>query len=329
PLGPVDGDPWLRTEFRRSGFEPETFPVRWPADPACLATIVKVLRRQRVDVVHSHEFFASVYGGAAAWLLRTPHVITMHGSRYYLSRRRRRIALRWSAKHSRAVVGVSSAKAAELTAALALPPTAVHVVYNGVPQHLGERSRVRRELGIGPDELLIVAVGSLFPVKGHIVLLEALAMLREAAELPPWRAAIAGTGREERALRGFVDEHGLTDRVALLGFRSDVPDVLAAADVYAMPSLYEGSPLALMEAMFAGKAIAASAAGGIPELVSHDQEALLTPPGHAAELAMSLRSLLSDPERRARLAAAAQQRAASRFTLERMTDDYERLYTGA
>jgi glycosyltransferase involved in cell wall biosynthesis len=104
--------------------------------------------------------------------------------------------------------------------------------------------------------------------------------------------------------------------------------VLAAADVYAMPSLYEGAPLALMEAMFAGKAIAASATGGIPELVSHDREALLTTPGDEGELATSIRVLLRDSERRTRLACAAQRRAASQFTLERMTDEYERLYTG-
>jgi glycosyltransferase involved in cell wall biosynthesis len=328
PLGPENADPWLHAEFRRAGFEPATFPVRGPADPACLAAITRFLHRRRVDVVHSHAFFAAVYGGAAAWLLRKPHVITMHGSRYYLNRRRRRAALRWSARRSRAVVAVSSATAAELAAGIGLPPTAVRVVYNGVPYRPGDRTRMRRELGLAPDELFIVAIGSLFPVKGHVVLLRALAALGDAADAPRWRAAIAGIGGEEGALRAFIDDHRLGDRVSLLGFRSDVPDVLAAADVYAMPSLYEGAPLGLMEAMFAGKAIAASAVGGIPELVSHGREALLTPPGDAGALAASLRSLLPDPERRARLGRAAQRRAASQFTLERMTDEYERLYVG-
>jgi glycosyltransferase involved in cell wall biosynthesis len=329
PLGPENADPWLHAEFRRAGFEPATFPVRGPADPTCLAAIARFLHRRRVDVVHSHAFFAAVYGGAAAWLLRKPHVITMHGSRYYLNRRRRRAALRWSARRSRAVVAVSSTSAAELAAGIGLPPAAVRVVYNGVPFRAGDRDRVRRELGLAADELLVVATGSLFPVKGHGVLLRALAALRDAADAPPWRAAIAGIGGEERALRRLIDDHRLDDRVRLLGFRSDVPDVLAAADVYAMPSLYEGAPLGLMEAMFAGKAIAASAVGGIPELVTHDREALLTPPGHAAALAESLHSLLSDPERRALLGRAAQRRAQSQFTLERMTDEYERLYVGS
>jgi glycosyltransferase involved in cell wall biosynthesis len=328
PIGHADGDPWLATQFRAAGFEPATYSLRTPADPACLARVVGLLRRHQIDVVHSHEFFASVYGGAAAWLLRKRHVITMHGSRYYMARRVRRIALRWSARRSHAMVAVSSATAGELTAALRLPPGTVRVVYNGVPHHQGDRTVVRREFGLGDGELLVVAVGSLFPVKGHIVLLRALAQLANAADIPPWRVAIAGIGGEEAALRAFIDEHGLGGRVTLLGFRGDVPDLLAAADVYAMPSLREGSPLALMEAMFAGKAIAACAVGGIPELVSHDVEAVLTTPGNASELAASLRSLLSSPELRARLGRAAHRRAASKFTLDRMTDEYERLYAG-
>ena len=328
PLGPDNADPWLRRELQRAGFEPETFPVRRAADPVCLATIVRLLRRHRIDVVHSHAFFAAVYGGAAAWLLRKPHVITMHGSRYYLHRRHRRLALRWSARRSRAVVGVSAASAAELVAGVGLPPSAVQVVYNGVPRSAGDRERGRRALGVSAEEMLVVAIGSLFPVKGHSVLVRALAQLGNAGGAPAWRAAIAGIGGEERALRALIDATGLNDRIALLGFRDDVPDLLAAADVYAMPSLYEGSPLALMEAMFAGKAIVASAVGGIPELVTDGCEAVLTPPGDVTALAGVLQSLLNDPERRMRMGAAAQRRAESTFTLERMTDDYERLYAG-
>ena len=312
PIGPADADPWLHGEFRRSGFEPATFSMRAPADPGCLATIVRLLHGHRVDVVHSHAFLAAVYGGAAAWLLRKPHVITMHGSRYYLDRRRRRVALRWSARHSRAVVGVSSATAAQLVTGLGLPPSAVRVVYNGVAYQPGDRGRQRRELGLSASELLVTAVGSLFPVKGHAVLLRALRQLRDAEGVPPWRAVIAGIGGEQATLQEYIDQHRLADRVTLLGFRADVPDLLAATDVYVMPSLYEGSPLALMEAMFAGRAIAASRTGGIPELVSHDAEALLTAPGDERALAASIHTLLCDADRRARLGRAAQASARAR-----------------
>jgi glycosyltransferase involved in cell wall biosynthesis len=328
PIAPANGDPWLATQFRLSGFEPETFSVRAAADPVALARVTRVLQRHRVDVVHSHDYYAAVYGATAAWLLGKPHVITMHGTRYHVGRARRRFALRWSAMHSRALVGVSSATATELATELRLPRASVRVVYNGVTHRPGDRERVRRELNLPPDGLLILAVGSLFPVKGHIVLLKALAELAKGADAPRWKAAIAGSGREEAALRGFIGQRGLSDRVHLLGFRTDVPDLLAAADVYALPSLSEGTPLALLEAMFAGRAVVASRVGGIPELVGHHEEALLARPGDPSDLAESLMALLADAGLRARLAEAARRRAESRFTLERMTDEYERLYAG-
>jgi glycosyltransferase involved in cell wall biosynthesis len=328
PIGPANHHPWLGAQFRAAGFEPETYTLRRPADPRCLAHIAGMLHRHRIDVVHSHDYFAAVYGAAAAWLLRKPHVITMHGTRYYLGRARRRLTLRWSARRSRALVGVSAATADELATSLRLPRSAVRVIYNGVSRPSGDAERIRRELRLAPSELLILALGSLFPVKGHLVLVEALSVLASQVGGARWRAAIAGIGDQEEALRTAIGEHGLTDRVHLLGFREDVGELLAAADVYAMPSLSEGSPLALMEAMFAGKAIVASRTGGIPELVTHDSDALLVPPGDVGALAAALETLLSDASLRDRLGGAAQRRAAVSFTLERMTDEYERLYAG-
>ncbi len=328
PIGPADGDPWLADQFRSAGFEPEAYTLRGPVDPLCVGQLVGMLRRHRIDVVHSHDFFAAVYGGAAAWLLGKPHVITMHGTRYYLAHARRRLSLRWSALRSRAFVGVSAATADELATALRLPRSAVRVVYNGVPRRPGDGERVRHELGVGAGELLVLAVGSLFPVKGYRVLVDALGTIAAKAGGPPWRAVIAGVGDEETPLRTAIRGRRLDERVRLLGFRDDVADLLAAADVYVMPSLSEGSPLALMEAMFAGKAIVASRTGGIPELVTHDEEAVLVGPGDATELATALEVLFANADLRRRLGAAAQRRAASSFTLERMTDEYERLYVG-
>src|SRR5262249_21470882 len=126
----------------------------------------------------------------------------------------------------------------------------------------------------------------------------------------------------------FAAEHGLT-RVHFLGHREDVPDILAAADVWVMPSLSEGLPLALLEAMFAGKAIAASAVGGIPEVIVAEQHGLLVPPRDPMALAASLGRLLGSAELRATLGRAAKERATTQFSVAHMTDDYERLYAEA
>jgi glycosyltransferase involved in cell wall biosynthesis len=327
PVLPTGRDPWMVTQFTQRGCPPEMFTAtEGSADLRALAQMIRILHRRKVDVVHTHEFFTSVYGGAAARLLRKPHVITMHGGRYYSSGKHRRAALRWSVRGSRAVVGVSDATATELAEQLGLARDRVQVVHNGVRPEAGRRAPVRDELGVSDDEMLVVAVGNLYPVKAHIVLLRALAGLRANGATASWRLAIAGRGGEEPALRAFVAEHGLEDRVHILGYRADIANILAAGDVYAMPSLSEGLPMALIEAMFAQRPVIASRTGGIPEVVTDGVHGLLVPPGDHEALAGGLSALFTDVALRDRLAAAGRERAVDRFGVERMADAYERLY---
>ena len=115
----------------------------------------------------------------------------------------------------------------------------------------------------------------------------------------------------------------------IAGGRDDVPDLLALADIYAMPSLVEGLPMALLEAMVAGKAIVASATAGIPEAIVDGREGLLVPPGNVDALTRALDTLLRNPALRERLAAAAQARSRAEFTLDVMAGRYEHLYRRA
>ena len=329
PLCPANGCGWLANEFQRRGFTPEPFEIRRLVDWRGLLGLVNTLRRRRVDLVHSHDFTMAVYGAAAAGILRRPHVITMHGGRYFAGRWRRRVALRWAAGRSSAAVAVSAALQADLATALRLPPATFPVVHNGIRPCVGSPEGVRRELGIGTEEPLIVAIGSLYPVKGHLVLLQAMRALLGNPGFAPCHVVIAGRGEEEAALRAYAAAHGLAPYVHLLGYRADVADLLAAADVFALPSLSEGVPLALLEAMFAGKGIAASGVGGVPEVVTSEREALLVPPEDPQALATALGRLLEDRALRHRLGEAARRRAEHAFTVDTMVDGYLRLYAGA
>jgi glycosyltransferase involved in cell wall biosynthesis len=206
----------------------------------------------------------------------------------------------------------------------------MQVVYNGVADRPGERARVRRELGLRDDELLVLAVGSLCPRKGHPELLEALATLPREI---PWRVAIAGVptdGEQDTTpeLQRIIAGHGLEGRAHLLGPRGDVPDLLAAADVFAMPSHWEGHPMAMLEAMFARRAIVASRVGGIPEAVHDDVHAVLAPAKDVPALAAALRRVLTDAPLRERLGDAARARADETFSVRAMADAYEALYRG-
>jgi glycosyltransferase involved in cell wall biosynthesis len=330
PVGPASGCGWLADQFRDQGFEPRTFRLRRPLDPACVYDIVSAVRRERVHTLHSHEFTMAVYGALAARMMRRRHIITMHGGTYFERRLQRRKALRWAIRRSSRTVAVSGATGLHLEQSLQLPPGLVRVVYNGVPAPAGEGTRVKRELGLEyhPGELLILAVGNLYPVKGHAVLARALAQLHAEAPQVAWRVALAGRGEEEGRIRAIAEEGGYADRLHVLGYREDVGNLLAAADLFVMPSLSEGLPLALLEAMLARKPIVATSVGGVPEAIRTGASGILVPPADSSALAAALLRLLGDATLRDLLGRGAGLEAERRFSLAAMADSYEAVYAG-
>jgi glycosyltransferase involved in cell wall biosynthesis len=328
-VGPAEGVGWLGDRFREAGFPSQTFRLDKPVDRRGLSRLTETLREARVDVVHSHEFTMCVYGAAAASRLGIPHVTTMHGNQTMMDKLRRRIALRWAFRKARLVVGCSDATSRDVERGLGLAPGTIHPIRNGVPERPGQRAVIRRELGLADDELLIAAVGNVVPRKGHLILLQALAVLEDEGMEVPWRVAVAGDKREATAdIEALIAERGWAERVHLLGARDDVPDLLAAADVFSMPSLWEGLPLAVLEAMFAGLPIVASRTSGIPEAISSDEVGLLSTPGDVPELASHIGRVLRDETLRARLGAAARERALAEFTVSVMADRYLASYRG-
>src|SRR6266581_2009546 len=203
----------------------------------------------------------AVYGAWAARRAGVPHLFTMHGGRYYAGRLQRRIALRLAALASDSVVTVSKSLAHHLAQDLWIRPSRIVTIPNGVraPQPV-VHSSLRDELRLGSTDQLVVAVGNLYPVKGHGYLLEALALL--APRYPSLHVAIAGRGDLEERLRDRACALQVSDRFHLLGLRSDIGNVLAGANVFVLPSLSEGVPLALLEAMLAGRPVVASAPAG-------------------------------------------------------------------
>ena len=326
PVGPKEGEGWLGERFREAGFEPAFFELRRALDIRCVMDLKALMQRRGVDVMHSHEFTMAVYGAAAARLAGVPHVITMHGGRYYAGALRRRVAFRWAIRNSARTVAVSGFTARDLETSLGLAEGSLHVIPNGLRITRGDRANVREELGLSATDLLVLTVGNLYLVKGQDVLVRAVArVLKEDPSLPVY-LAVAGRGEQEPVLRSLARENGIIDRVHFLGFRDDVPDLLAAADVFALPSRSEGLPLALLEAMFAGRPVIASAVGGIPEVVRHNQEALLCEPDSPDDLASALSSLLREPDLRERLGTAGRDLAKQRYSPEAMVSAYETVY---
>ena len=325
-VGPAHNEGWGREQYAAAKFPSHLFTHRPPFDPRCAQWLTRVVRDNKLDVMHAHEFLLIVYGAIASLMTGVPLVATVHGNPEMTAAARRRMALRLALRRAKAVVAVSSATERDVRDKIGVL-SHMQQIPNGVRFSKGTRERVRAELSISPDELLFIGVGTLTTRKGFIHLLEALATL--PADMP-WRAAIAGRPHDaHESLVTFIREKHWEGRVHLLGPRSDVPDVQAAADVFVMPSLWEGLPLALLEAMFAGKAIVATRTQGIPEAIDDEEQGLLCDPGDTAGLASQLRRVATDAELRERLGKAALVRAEERFAHSRMTDRYEDLYLKA
>ena len=198
------------------------------------------------------------------------------------------------------------------------------VIPNGVgaPRPRRGREATRAALAVEDGRPLLLTVARLFPQKGHGVLLHALHRLRDR----PWTAAWAGDGDLADPLEWGIARLGLSDRIRLLGPRDDVGDLLAAADLFVLPSLFEGHPLSVLEAMHAGTPVVATAAAGTTEAVRDGEEALLVPPGDPAALADAIAAALDDPTGRERRAARALARAQAEFGVERMARETLAVY---
>ena len=321
---PAKGEGWLARQLAGGGVTVETFHIDRPFSPACARSLAAAFRRHRIEIAHSHEFSMAVYGAWASWLAGVPHLVTMHGSRYYAGRLRRRVALRAALAVSKRTIAVSNGLADHLGRDLWIPRPLIAMVSNGVRRAPPGPPALRHELGLSPDDRLLVAVGNLYPVKGHCHLIEAVALL--AGAHPTLHVAICGRGDLARSLATQARERGVASRVHLLGLRADVAAIVAAADIFVMPSLSEGLPLALLEAMVAGCAIVASAVGEVGAALDHGAAGVLVPPGDPRALAVALERLLKDPQLARTLGARAACKAAAEYDVSTMVRHYRSIY---
>jgi len=324
-LAPSAG--WLLPAAQTAGHGTTVLPSRRGPDIRELLDLVRALRAVRPDVIHAHMFVMAVYGAIAARILGIPCVITLHEPPGVTEARRRQMAMRLALSLADAGVVVSERMRQDAIAAYGASATALAVIPNGVAPLPGTRDAVRGELGLGPDDLLAVAIGTMNARKNHVVAVRALAMLP-----PTLRCHLAIAGRDEGArevIAHAAAEGAVQERVHLLGVRHDVGDLLAAADLYLMPSLWEGLPMALIEAQMSGVPAIAAAVGGIPEVVVPGVSGYLHAPEDVATLAARWAELATDADHRVRIGLAGRERALGAFGAETMADRYLALYRRA
>jgi glycosyltransferase involved in cell wall biosynthesis len=287
----------------------------------------RLVREQRFDLVHAH-----IYASAAASALATvgtgvPLVVTEHTEGAWQGRHARLLS-RLIYRRARSVIAVSSPIRGRLLERDGVPPEKISFIPNAVISASGRKPGTTSTL---PDERregpLVGVVARLQPEKGVANFLKAAA--RVSAACPAARFLVVGDGPLREELLRLADRLGLRERVRFLGHRADARELVGLLDVLVVPSLTEGTPLIVLEAMAAGVPLVASAVGGVTDQVRHGKEGLLIPPGDATALGDALLELLQDPDRAHRLGEAGRRRADSVFSHAAMVRKIEGVYHAA
>jgi len=320
----------LVVEARRQGVEAEQldggprFPLRG------MLYVANKLRKEGFSVLHTHDYKTDLLGLVAARLARVPCVATVHGyvfvsHRVRIYRMLDLLALRFFSR----VITVSEELRRQLLAA-GLRGERVVTVHNAidpvafVSQGTQSILWLRQQLGISRDQPLIATVGRLIPGKGHRYFLEAAKQVLRAR--PEARFVVVGEGPLRGRLEALSVALGIQHAVFFLGFRQDVATLMGASDFIVLPSLEEGLPVVVLEALALARPVVATAVGGVPEVVKHKETGLLVPSGDADELARAVLYLLDHPDEGARLGKRGQEVVAQNFTVEALAGKIAAIY---
>ena len=298
--------------------------------PGLFKALFRILRKHDVDIVHTHNHYTSVYGVPAGRAAGIRIIYGLHGFgrdlRATKPRKRRIDAVLCHLSHHVSCV----AKQLEdmVCSDFRIPRGKVTTVINGVDWQRFAcpppgRERLRSELGVRDGDLLIGSVGRLSYEKNYGLLLKTAAAL--AARFPV-KVLLVGDGPEAGRLRSQAASLGLENRVIMPGERADVPGLMSTMDVFVLPSLIEGLPNTVLEAMCAGLPIVATSVGGTPDVVAHGMSGFLVPSNDGAALGVALESLFQDEELRRTMGSCGRSLAQTRFSMERMVSEYEALY---
>ena len=292
--------------------------------------LLSMLRRDRIQVLGGHLFWANLVARVVGRLASVPVIVTTHHDSFSWMRWYQRLAERLTAPMSDAVTTCSESVRRDAIETFGLGTGQVRTLRNAIeipdpiPDHVS-RERVRRELGASADDLLVGTLGRLSePKKGLAVFLKAARLL--SREFPRIRFAIVGEGPARASLEEHAAREGVSHCTMFPGLRRDVPEVMRAFDLLVQPSLWEGFGLTLVEAMAVGTPVVASRVGGIPEAIADGVTGLLVPPGDPQALASACASVLKDRGRAAQMGRAGIDRARAEFGIERLVREIEDLY---
>jgi glycosyltransferase involved in cell wall biosynthesis len=329
-----DGNP-MAEEIRALGIPVECLEIKHLRDLNGLQRLIKYLKSVDADLVHTQLEFANILGNISAKYLHLPSVCTIHvmpsldvKTKLKLHQRAEWLALRHFCDH---VISVSEEAREYYIQISGVAADRISTIYNGIDLSAFpglnqgiERSEVRAELGIPTDAKVLTTVAVLRPPKGIHYMIQALPEV--LASNPDAYYLVVGDGSHRNPLIEEVKKANVNDRVIFAGMRKDVTRLLAASDIFVLPTLTEALPTVLAEAMAAKLPIIASRVGGIPEMINDGENGCLVEPQDLTGLAFACIHLLRDPEKRLIMGAAGWNIVNQKFNIERQVDKLEGLY---
>jgi glycosyltransferase involved in cell wall biosynthesis len=327
-------DEGLLASFKKAVNRPEVDVIGIPCSGRLDVKAVKALKRiiadRQIDILHSHGYKSDFYALILKNICRRPLALFATNHNWIGLTINEKVyqaidalALRRFAR----IVAVSEQVKRDMTVR-SIPPSRIEVIGNGIdpedPDLRGDRAAARQGLGLNDDDLVIGNVARLTAEKDHARLIEAVATLRP--DVPNIRLIIVGDGPERAALEELARQKHLGDAARFTGNTDNARRCYAAFDMFALPSLNEGLPMVLLEAMAAGVPVIASSVGAVPRVVQHGKNGLLISPGDTAQLVQAMRRLAADPTLRAELSRQGAETVRNDFSSHAMVRRYWEIY---
>ncbi len=283
----------------------------------------EILISKEIDVVHANSPTTALAARLARGKRHIPVIASAHG--FWKPWTRPGVAAIYHLGADR--IAVCSRYLTEQLIRNGFPRGKAEIVYNGIPIPSPDpkiRKAIREELGLSPNQRVLVTVARLVPEKGINYLLEAMTSI--LVEQPRAVLLLVGDGPVRGELEELAQKLGVQDSVRFLGNRQDVARLLCGADLFCLPSLIEGLPLSIAEAMAASLPVVATEVGGVPEIVLEGITGCLASPCNPPHLALKILRLLEWPEKMRQMGEAGRKRALNHFSIEQMTSHFEALY---
>ena len=326
-----EGGPY-EDKLRRIGVQVKNFDLKTLVDIRIILRLVRYIKQNKIDIVETAVFPADVYGRISARLANVPIIIsTMHRVADHKQEAIYRVlffADTLTMALTTRIIAVSKAGKNYLISWHRVKPDKISVVYNGIDAHKYDSNfdikEYKRKLNLQHDIPTVGFIGRLVKLKGVNYFLEAAATVVRRGKRVQF--VVVGDGPLKERLIKQAKDLRINQHVHFIGFREDIPQILSVIDILVVPSLWEGLPLTILEAMFAGKPIIATRVGGIPEAIEDKQTGILVEPRDCNALSKGVLECLEDPGNRKELGGKAKHRALQYFDVERMVKEYESIY---